>query len=73
VRHVGEESPNSCPLTWGSSVNELLVELGPDLVLTREEYEGVLYQRRRQALIREHGADRVAEWERQGRDLNEIS
>lgn len=73
VRHVGEPGTNSTAnYTWGSTVGQLLDEMGPELVLTREEYKGILYGRRRDALIREYGAEQVAEWELEGKDLNDI-
>lgn len=74
VRHIGEEATNTnSNYTWGSSVDQLLVEMGPELILTREEYKGILYGRRRETLIKEYGAETVAEWELEGKDLNDIS
>lgn len=74
VRHVGEPGTNSnSNYTWGSTVGQLLDEMGQELILTREEYKTVLYGRRRQDLIREYGEDRVNEWELEGKDLNEIT
>jgi hypothetical protein len=58
--------------TWGSSVEQLMTEHGPALILTREEYAQILYQRRRETLIKEYGADQVTEWELEGKDLNDI-
>lgn len=59
--------------TWASTIDQLLSENGPALILTREEYADLMYKRRRTTLIKEYGAEQVAEWELDGKDLNDIS
>lgn len=81
IREIGEailtragEKPSEspCAQTWGSTVDQLLNELGPDLILTRKEYAQILYGRHREMLIKQYGEDSVVEWELEGKDLNDI-
>jgi hypothetical protein len=59
--------------TWASSIEQLLNENGPALILTRQEMADVLYKRRRETMIKQYGIDTVAQWELEGKDLNDIS
>lgn len=73
IRGANEPQHGRTGETWGSSIEQLMTEHGPALVLTREEYAQVLYQRRRETLIKEYGPDQVTAWELEGKDLNDIS
>jgi len=72
ILNMNEPRKSALASTWGSSIDELLVHRGATLVLTREEYAQVLYQRHREVLIKEYGAPQVSVWELQGKDLNDI-
>jgi hypothetical protein len=58
--------------TWGSSVDQLMCEHGPALILTREEHAQILYQRHREMLIKQYSIEAVEAWELEGKDLNDI-
>lgn len=81
LRPVGEsivartgETYHDSPVqrTWGSSFDQLVLELGPELLLTREEYAEIKKKRVREWLVKEFSEEQVAQWESEGKDLNEI-
>lgn len=72
IRNMNEPRHGRVGETWGSSIEQIMNEHGPALILTRDEYAQILYQRHREMLIKQYSIEDVEAWEREGKDLNDI-